>query len=300
MVDVVRDDGRFLDARFGAAVGHLWAAGIAAHLGRVFEVGIVEMEVADGDVLDGRAILSGHDDAALRTAEDILDADVPHVAELGVFLDVLLHVEVDGAVDAVFGHRGAGDVGEEHVFDGALLPHDDGDHAVTVDDGAVAEDDVADVVVGLGTEGECAAVRLDGAVGDVDVLRGAPVFHRLQDDGVVAAVQAAVGDEDVAAAVDVDAVGVGAVEVVVDDDAVDAQVVAALRMHGPAGAVLNGNAGERNVLGVADLHQWADALDLSSVEESAAGGSQKAGPLPSITPMPLIATFSTSFMTMRW
>ncbi len=260
MADVIGDDGGLLDAGLRAAVGHLRAAGVAAGLGGVLEIGYVEVEIAHGDVFDHGPVLGGHDEAPLAPALHVAELDVAHVPEAGVLLAVFLDVEVDGAVDPVGAHAVAGDVIEGHVFDRALLPHDDGQHAVAVNDGAVAENDVADVEVRLGPQCESPAVGFHHAVGDDDVLAGAGLAAGLDDDGVVPAVEAAVGDEDVAAAVDIETVGIGAEKVVLDGDAVDGDMIAAEGVHRPPRRVPDGDAAKGKMPAAPELEQRADPL----------------------------------------
>ena len=104
------------------------------------------------------------------------------------------------------------------------------------------------------------------AVRHRDVLAGlgrAEPIHGIEDQGVVARLDGAVGDADVLAAVGVDAVGPDAVlEARPDGDAVDDQAFALDRVHGPGRGIQEGDAGDADVRAADEEDQLAVLVGL--------------------------------------
>jgi hypothetical protein len=113
-----------------------------------------------------------------------------------------------------------------------------------VENRGVAEGDVAKVAEALSADLESLIVRRAYGVGDRDVLGrgcrpGAAPAGRLQHDAVVARFYMSVRDHDVAARVDIDAVGIRSAVVIADAHAADHDVLRLERMDRPASGVLD-------------------------------------------------------------
>ena len=140
--------------------------------------------------------------------------------------------------------------------------------------------DVGDGHVADGSATNADAERTDGApqhaVGDGHVLAGGMssqhLFVPAQGDGVVTRLNVAVGDHHVLAAVDVDAVGVGSVTRVADEQFFKDCVLTADEIAAPAGRVADGDAADQHVLALAEDQQLAWAQHLLVAREADAPG----------------------------
>ena len=129
---------------------------------------------------------------------------------------------------------------------------------------------VVEAAGGLGAEGDGGGAAVDDGVVNFDVLGGAVhaeavgVASGFEAEGVIVDVDVSVGDVDIARGVDVDAVGGGAVAVLViaDDEAVDDNIVGVEDLDGPEAGALQGEAAAVvDVVRVLDQGE-ADALSV--------------------------------------
>lgn len=230
----------------------------------------VEGDVAEGDAVDGvlGAEADEFDEEGVAGGVDVGEGDVADVSALGVAGPEGLADpeggEALGILDADIFEADAGDGGGVAVED-AEGPF----AAFVVDDVAVAEDDVGDVVADFGADGEGVGDFVpEGAAFDADALGGSVALVGFDDDEVVEGAEEAVLDEDIAAVADVDAVGVGAVA---DDfDVADADVAGAADGEGPGGGVAEDDAFDVDVGGVGDEDQFAGVGGAGGAVEDAA------------------------------
>jgi len=153
------------------------------------------------------------------------------------------------------------DVIEQNVGDRSFVANEDAQAAVGVVDDQVLEGAPADAVRAV-ADADAARSREEGAVGDGDVfaecIRPAPQAG--DRDGVVAGLDVAVGNVDVAAGDAVDAVVVRDQEVVADANAADIGDLAVTQGDGPLGSVQQGYVSDRDVPAFFEVNQAARAF----------------------------------------
>ena len=213
---------------------------------------VLDVDVGELDVLDVVVGYAGEDGAELGlgvVADEVVDDDALHGPDDGALIagaaratEARAEAKEERRADEI----ALGDVGDGDVFDERTVLGFDGQPHATFED-AVGDGDITEAAVGFGAELDAAIADRSGcvgseflegaiedraelvvagdlAVGDGDVVGGAVVAEGeagLEADGIVTGgVDGEVGDANVFAAVDVDAVAVG-----VDLEIVDGEVV---------------------------------------------------------------------------
>ena len=133
-----------------------------------------------------------------------------------------------------------------------------------VSDDTIRGADPLDVLHCIGPDTDRGAVRTEDTVRDHNVATGSPRLDRLQRDTVVAAVDAAIRDENILAAVDVDAIAIG-LDPTFNAESLDAHLLAVNRMDCKRCSVLNKYTLDPHVAAVpqADQHRTRVCLTIA-------------------------------------
>ncbi len=153
-------------------------------------------------------------------------------------------------------------VAENHLAELAAVAGDQADAAIGLKDWAVVHRDMADIGEGFGADFDGATFRADQAITHHHVTgRLLELFWlagRFDTDAIIGSAEVAIANVHMLAAVDIQRIGVGQRQIVIDGQILDEYLIAAHQMRGPHRRIADGDITNAHLL-AAFQHQHARA-----------------------------------------
>jgi len=241
-----------------------------SHFLWILHLGIMQGNIAQGDVLQGASVRVGEQNASARFGNDIVDLHPADNAGMSGGTDTspslfrfVPQIDMNGAVEVEFVVIVADQIADHDIFKGGPFEIVNADRPGGVVHYIVGKRDLPHVLVGFkAAQFQPHTIGFHGAVGDGDPLRTPGMRHGFDAERVVPAGDVTVADHDIPAAADVKGIGVRSPEVVHDLHAVCMDPFAVKQFKGPAGRVAYGEAFQTQVFTVHKTQHGAGALPV--------------------------------------
>ena len=171
----------------------------------------------------------------------------------------MLYIQIYGTLEGDGTIGSTSQANDRNIFDHTCFPHFNLHRAQGLPNDAVTHGNVADGEDGFSTDAKGGAVTGQDAVTDGDAFAAAGVGHGLNDDGVVAAGQVTVRNDNVMASVDVKAIRIWTKYMVFEGDSVEPDIITRVEMNGPTGRVADGDVLNANLLAFGEIDERTDA-----------------------------------------